>query len=242
MVSTMRLDRPRSAGYRVRAITASPRDEALLAEDGADLLDGRVRAREHQLGRTQIVFGQLAAGRADAGQEPLQGGLEGVLVVGVDPFLELLVEPVQLLHALLGNLVLPLAHDPDDHLCPSCAGALGGSSAGRSSWVGAPWAVSVGAPSCLAVVGPPSSPRMRLSSASTMTSAEVRFSSASSRSLVCVRLSRAPEAISSSSAPARDCICATLSSARCMARPTSPISSPMPETASLMRVFASAAV
>src|SRR6266511_2638775 len=105
MVSTMRLDRPRSAGYRVRAITASPRDEALLAEDGADLLDGRVRAREHQLGRTQIVFGQLAAGRADAGQEPLQGGLEGVLVVGVDPYLELLVEPVQLLHDAGARLV-----------------------------------------------------------------------------------------------------------------------------------------
>src|SRR6266540_2130865 len=122
MVSTMRLDRPRSAGYRVRAITASPRDEALLAEDGADLLDGRVRAREHQLGRTQIVFGQLAAGRADAGQEPLQGGLEGVLVVGVDPFLELLVEPVQLLlsrraRGLLGGTVV---------LRGSALGRLGG--------------------------------------------------------------------------------------------------------------------
>jgi hypothetical protein len=54
--------------------------------------------------------------------------------------------------------------------------------------------------------------------------------------------SRAPEAISSSIAPARACIWAVLSSARWMAMPTSPISSEMPENASLMRVCASAAV
>ncbi len=54
--------------------------------------------------------------------------------------------------------------------------------------------------------------------------------------------SRAPEAISSSIAPARACICAVLSSARCTAMPTSPISSEMPENASLIRVCASAAV
>ena len=53
--------------------------------------------------------------------------------------------------------------------------------------------------------------------------------------------SRAPEAISSSMAPARACICAVLSSARCIAIPTSPISSEMPENASLIRVCASAA-
>ena len=43
-------------------------------------------------------------------------------------------------------------------------------------------------------------------------------------------------------APARACICAVLSSARWMAIPTSPISSEMPEKASLIRVWASAAV
>src|SRR6266511_2381709 len=139
MVSPMRLDRPRSAGNRVRAISASPRDEALLAEHGADLLDGGVRARQHQLGWAEIILGQLGAGLADAGQQALEGGLEGALVVGVDRLLELLVEPVQLVHALLGNLELPLAHDSDDHLCSSSAGALGVSSAGRSSCVGAPW-------------------------------------------------------------------------------------------------------
>ena len=53
--------------------------------------------------------------------------------------------------------------------------------------------------------------------------------------------SSAPEAISSSIAPARACICAVLSSARCTAMPTS-LSSEIPENASLMRVCASAAV
>src|SRR3984885_9769059 len=54
--------------------------------------------------------------------------------------------------------------------------------------------------------------------------------------------SSAPEAINSSIAPARACIWAVLSSARWIAMPTSPISSEMPENASLIRVCASAAV
>ena len=64
----------------------------------------------------------------------------------------------------------------------------------------------------------------------------------SSPLLTAVTSSRAPEAISSSMALARACICAVLSSARWMASPTSPISSPMPDIASLIRVCASAAV
>ena len=57
-----------------------------------------------------------------------------------------------------------------------------------------------------------------------------------------VTSSSAPDAISSSIAPARACICAVLSWARWTAMPTSPISSEMPETASPIRVCASAAV
>src|ERR671933_780188 len=103
MVSTMRLVRPMSAGNLLPAISASPRDEALLAEHGTDLLDGRVGARQHQLGRAEIVLRQLLAGGADAGQQALEGRAEPLLVVGLDRFLELLVEPVQLVHALLWN-------------------------------------------------------------------------------------------------------------------------------------------
>ena len=43
-------------------------------------------------------------------------------------------------------------------------------------------------------------------------------------------------------APARACICAVLSWARCTAMPTSPISSEIPETASPILLCASAAV
>ena len=57
-----------------------------------------------------------------------------------------------------------------------------------------------------------------------------------------VMSSSAPEAISSSIAPARACICAVLSCARCTAMPTSPISSEMPDTASPILLCASAAV
>ena len=57
-----------------------------------------------------------------------------------------------------------------------------------------------------------------------------------------LRSSSAPEASSSSIAPARACSCAVLSSARWMAMPTSPISSEMPEKASPIRVCAWAAV
>ena len=54
--------------------------------------------------------------------------------------------------------------------------------------------------------------------------------------------SSAPLASSSSIAPARACMAWVLSSARWTARPTSPISSEMPENASPILVCASAAV
>ena len=87
-------------------------------------------------------------------------------------------------------------------------------------------------------------PLSRASSASTSACELIASSSRvmSSPRLSAVASSRAPEAISSSIAPARACICAVLSSARWIAAPTSPISSPRPETASLIRVCASAAV
>ena len=70
----------------------------------------------------------------------------------------------------------------------------------------------------------------------------IRSSSAVIESLpVPVASSRAPEAMSSSMAPARACIDCVLSSARWMAIPTSPSSSEMPEKASLILVCASAA-
>ena len=86
-----------------------------------------------------------------------------------------------------------------------------------------------------------------LSAASSASTSAWELIASSSRLMSSPRLielasSRAPEAISSSTAPARACICWVLSSARCTASPTSPISSEMPENASPMRVWASAAV
>ena len=57
-----------------------------------------------------------------------------------------------------------------------------------------------------------------------------------------VRSVRAPEARSSSIAPARACIESILSCARCTDMPASPMDSEMPETASPIFVCASAAV
>ena len=83
------------------------------------------------------------------------------------------------------------------------------------------------------------------SAASSFSTWEEDASESSSRVMSSLKLplgsSSAPEASSSSMAPARACIWAVLSSARWIARPTSPISSEMPVKASLMRVCASAA-
>src|SRR5215211_2079677 len=236
MVPSMRLVRPASAGNRVLAIRSSPRDEPLVAEDLAYFVNGCVGAGQDQVGGADPVGRQLLAGRADTGQQRLQGGGELGLVAAVDRLGQVVVQPVELVDVALGDVELALAADADDHRRSSSTGACAG------AW-GAAVASSAGASSCLAVVlEPVSSPRSRASSASTAGSARPRSSSAWSRSLDMEASSRAPEAISSSRAPERACIWATLSSARCMARPTSPISSPIPEMASLTRVWASAAV
>src|SRR5829696_5983101 len=238
IVPTMRLVRPRSAGNRVRAISRSPRDEPLVAEDLANFVDGGVGAGQDQVGGADPVGRELLAGGADAGQQSLEGRLELGLVAGVDRLGEVVVEPVELVDVVLGEVELALAADPDDHRRSSSTGASAGAGADGVAAVSSP-----GASSCLAVVLPPvSSPLSRASSASTAGSDRSRSNSAWSRSLDMEASSRAPEAINSSRAPERACIWATLSSARCMARPTSPISSPIPEMASLTLVWASAAV
>src|ERR671910_676414 len=191
IVPTMRLVRPWSAGNRVRAISSSPRDESLVAEDLANFVDGGVGAGQDQVGGADPVGRQLLAGGADAAQQGLEGVLELGLVAGVDRLGQALVQPVELVDMAVGQVELTLAADPDDHRRSSSAGVSAGGGAAGASSSGA---------------------------------------------------SRAPEAISSSRAPERACIWATLSSARCMARPTSPISSPIPEMASLTLVWASAAV
>src|SRR6266566_4673873 len=221
-------------------------DQALVGEHLADLVHARVLRWKDQVRRFQGVGGQRRAVGADLVEQAVQRRGEGRLVVAVDGRLELTVHAVQLRGARVVDGVLALAADPDDHgPSPSC-GSAGRSAAGMlAGWVcpwGA-WLLPLAPPSsCL---GAPDviSPLSLLSSLSTSLLADIMSSSLwmSSR-LPPTASSSAPEAISSSMAPARACIWAVLSSARWIAMPTSPISSEMPENASLILVWASAAV
>src|SRR5215216_7267520 len=155
MVPSMRLVRPASAGNRVLAIRSSPRDEPLVAEDLANFMDGCVGTGQDQVGGAEVVGRQLLAGRADAGEQGLEGGRELGLVAAVDRLGQVAVEPVELVDVALGDLELALAADPDDHRRSSSTGASAGAGAldGAASWSGAP--------SCLAVVLVPVSSPLR---------------------------------------------------------------------------------
>src|SRR5581483_7060625 len=147
---------------------------------------------------------------------------------------DLVVERVQSVDLRIGDVPLPLPQDPDDHVFASPSAAGCGAAAGAPS---VPPAIAAGPDDA------GNSPFNFASSSSTSLLAPIRLSSAWMSSLgPAVTSSSAPEAISSSTAPARACICAVLSSARWTAMPTSPISSEMPANASLILVWASAAV
>src|SRR5215211_6925945 len=141
MVPSMRLVRPASAGNRVLAISSSPRDEPLVAEDLANFVDGGVGAGQDQVGGAEVVGRQLLAGAADAGQQGLEGGRELGLVAAVDRLGQVVVQPVELVDVALGDLELALAADPDDHRRSSSTGASAagaGALDGAASWSGAP--------------------------------------------------------------------------------------------------------
>src|SRR5215213_8112580 len=136
MVPTMRLVRPWSAGNRVRAISVSPRDEPLVAEDLSNFMDGGVGAGQDQVGGADPVGRELLAGGADAGQQGLQGRLELRLVADVDRLGEVVVEPVELVDVVFGEVELALAADPDDHRRSSSTGASAGAGAAAASSAG----------------------------------------------------------------------------------------------------------
>src|SRR5690606_135861 len=229
----------RALGNRSEGRRASVGDQALVPQHGPHLVDVRVRRGEDQIGRLQAVGREGLAHLADVLQQGVQRGAEGRLVARLDRRLQLVVERVEGGQVLLGHVQLTLAHQADDHWAPP--GFCGHWACwGFSCWcgwaVGVPWFSSVGA-------GPwPSSALSRSSSMSTPGPAPIRSSSAWMSSFGPEKSSRAPDASSSSIAPARAFIVSVFSSARWIARPTSPISSEMPENASLLLVWASAAV
>src|SRR5262249_37046315 len=195
-----------------------------------------VRARQDRVRRLQDILGKRGAERPYPVEQRDQRGPEGLLVALVHGLLQGRIQGVELVRRRIVDVELPLAQDPDDH-APSplwgCSAA-----AGRAAPSGArvPPSIACALPALI-------SPLRRSSSRSMFCPPRIESSSAwmSSRG-VPVMSSSAPEAINSSIAPARACICAVLSCARCTAMPTSPISSEMPDTASPIRLCASAAV
>src|SRR5262245_8077886 len=111
IVPSMRLVRPASAGNRVRAISASPRDEPLVAEDLANFMDSGFGAGQDQVGRAVPVRRQLLADGADTGQQGLQGRSELSVVAAVDRLGQLVVQAVELVDVAVGHLELTLTAD-----------------------------------------------------------------------------------------------------------------------------------
>src|SRR6266566_6171200 len=218
------------SGVAPRSQPSLTGDQALVGEHLADLVHARVLGRKDQVRRFQGIGGQRRALGADLVEQAVQRRGEGRLVVAVDGRLELAVQAVQLGGGRVVDAELTLAADSDDHYpSPSC-GSAGRSDAGMlAGWLcaggayGVPWPWGAWA-AWLLPLAPPSSclgapdvisPLSLLSSLSTSLLAAIMSSSdwMSSRRGP-MASSSAPEAISSSIAPARACIWAVLSSAR----------------------------
>src|SRR4051794_10778200 len=199
------------------ASLATPRsvgDEALAGELRARFRERQIRRGDDHVGLLEHVVGDGRAVTADEIEQGLERRCEALLVPRLDGGHDLVVEVVELVHVLVGELVLPLGRDAHDHAGRSGdgAGAPASSPLPSACGVGVPW---------------PSSARNRARSSST---AEAEDSSCSCRSMSswpAVRLSwssNAPAASSSSIALARARMFSVLSIARCIAMPTSAIS------------------
>src|ERR1700722_6237949 len=213
-----------------------PRYEAFVREELAHLRHRGILLRHDEAGRLERVrLGRLAY-LPEPGQQLCQRRAEDGLVVVLDRLLQLGIQSVQLGGSGLRHLQLTLAEDADDHsTSPVCSAACAAAGSAFDAPVCAP-SICRGALLARAAF-------ICSSSLSTPLLAPSRSSSTwmSSRGPPTMS-SSAPEAISSSIAPALAFICSVLSSARWIAIPTSPISSEMPVKASLILVCASAAV
>src|SRR3954454_24042061 len=187
-------------------------------------LDERgVGRRQDHVGALELLSVEQRALAADQREQLLEALVERVLVAAVDRLDDAVVEVVEAVGVLVGEAVLTLRRDADDHACPS----LPGSSAGVS--VAVPW------PSSAFIFA-------RSSSTALCDVSSWSWRSMSSPPPPSARLSsKAPEASSSSIAPARARMFSVLSCARCIASPTSAISSPTPVAASEIFTEASAA-
>src|SRR3954451_19615403 len=195
---------------------ASVRDQPVAGEVLAGLDEAEVGRRDDQVGLLELLVVEPLPVAAHQLEHLLEDRVEAALVAAVDRRDRIVVQFVEPLPVAVGEPVLALRGDPHDHAGFSCWGVASPSPASSACGGGDPW---------------PSSAFMRARSSSTC---DEEVSSASWRSMSSPpepswRLSsNAPEASSSSTA-------------RCMARPTSAISSPTPVAASEILTEASAA-
>src|ERR1700686_3062838 len=181
-----------------------------------ELLARAVLGREDQLRRREVLGGQRRTVLAHRREQAGEGGAGGLVVPRGDGGLELCVDRVQAVKQLVGDLVLPLFLDTDDHRgAPSVGGSV--------ACFATPSAAGGGCALSLA------------SSTSTslwLESCESWRSMSSSPLPSAVRSSNVPASCNSPTASARAFMFSVLSTARCIAMPTSAISSPTPLAAS----------
>src|SRR5579859_5491096 len=219
------------------------RDQAFTGEIVPDVLHRAVRGREDHIRPLETVVGHLLPVPAYEVHHLLKDLAELLLVTGLAGGHGPVVQLIQRLDVVLQQLVLALRGDPDDHCAEPCEGSEAGAA---SPACRAPESPPAPAPSSPAggELPVPSSAFIFSSSASTSVELESCLSwrsMSSSPEPSWVRSSNVPAASSSPAAWARAFMFSVLSSARCMARPTSAISSPTPVAASEIRTCASAA-
>src|SRR3954463_16603132 len=197
------------------------RDQALARELVAGLGERDVPRRHDHVGDNELLVRQRVAVGRDELEQLVEELAKAGLVALLDRAHRAVVELVEAVAVLVGDLELTLAGDADDH-APSL-------------------------PSPRAGASPPPEPISAFILASSSSTWAPAPSDASSRSMSScpspswVMSSNVPAASSSSTAPARARICSVLSSARWIASPTSAICSPTPWAASEIWTWASAA-
>src|ERR1700677_320937 len=221
------------------------RDQPLAGELAGCLREADVSRRQDHVGALERIVVELRALRAHIVQQLGEGAVETVLTAPFDDRHDLVLKLVQALGVGIFEPVLVLAGYAHDHRQPPASperSAAPGS--GSSPPPGASAPAGAGAEICGAGAPWPSSAFILARSSSTAGALDSCLSwraMSSSPPPSWVRSSKVPAASSSDTASARARMFSVLSTARCIARPTSAICSPTPVAASEIRTWASAA-
>src|SRR4051794_31100796 len=219
--------RPATPLPRPRVSPTSVGDEPVAGEPLAGLGERQVRRRQDDVRLHEVLAGERRALAAHQLEQLLEDLVEAVLVARLHGGDGVVVELVQAVRVPVREQVLPLGGDADDH--DWLSDCFWGSSPAPSACGALPWLSSAFS-------------RARSSSTADCDVSWVSWRSMSSWPAVSESWSsNAPAASSSSIAFARARMFSVLSTARCMAMPTSAISSPTPDAASEIFTCASAA-